>query len=171
MNRETVVNIIRFFALILVQGLILSNVVLLGGRAQVYLYVLFVIMLPLRMSPGLSMLLAFLMGLGVDMFYDSPGLHASGALVAAFVRPYFIQMLTPRDDYEINDLPTISSMGLFWFVRLSLGVILIHGLWIFLLENFSVSGLGAVLVKAISTAFITLLVSVVTVFLFSKKKT
>ncbi|NNC84272.1 MAG: rod shape-determining protein MreD [Flavobacteriales bacterium] len=170
MNRQVINNVIRFISLILVQGLLLSNVVLVGGRAQVYLYVLFIVMLPLRIAPGLAMLLSFFLGLGVDMFYDSPGLHASASVLAAFVRPYFIQILTPRDDYDINDRPTISRMGLFWFLRLAAGVIFTHSLWIFLLESFSLAGLGSSLVKAISTSLMTLLVSVVTVYLFTRRK-
>ncbi|NND95275.1 MAG: rod shape-determining protein MreD [Flavobacteriales bacterium] len=170
MSRQTILHIVRFIALWLVQGLLLSNVVLMGGNAQVYLYTLFIIMLPLRMSTGFAMLLAFLLGLGIDMFYDSPGLHTSAAVVAAFVRPYFIQLLTPRDDYDINDRATISKMGLFWFVRLCLGVMLVHSFWLFLLETFSFSGIGSAMLKALSTAFITLIVGVVTVFLFSRKK-
>lgn len=170
MTRQTVLNIIRFISLWLVQGLILSNVVLLGGHAQVYLYTLFIIMLPLRISTGFAMFLGFLIGLGVDMFYDSPGLHASAAVVAAFVRPYFIRLLTPRDDYDINDRANISSMGLFWFIRLCLGVMVIHAFWLFLLEAFSFSGLGLAFLKALSTGLVTLVVGVVTVFLFSRKK-
>jgi len=170
MNRESGLNILRFLVLVLIQGLILSNVVLIGGRAQVYLYVLFIIMLPLRINVGFSMVLAFLLGLGVDMFYDSPGLHASAAVVAAFIRPYFIRLLTPRDDYDINDRASISNMGLLWFVRLSFALVLIHAIWIFILEAFSFSGIGIALVKALSSSIVTLLVCVVSVFLFSRKK-
>lgn len=169
MTRETLLNLLRFVVLLLVQGAILSNVVLWEGKAQVYLYVLFIIMLPLRTPTMMTMLLGFLLGLGVDMFYDSPGLHASAGVMVAFVRSYFIRVLTPRDDYDINDRPNISRMGLLWFIKFSSALFFVHALWIFFLEAFSFSGFGLTLLKAIATAFITLVVSVITVYLFTRK--
>lgn len=171
MNREYAVNIIRFILLFLVQGLLLSNVVLLDGKAQIFLYVLFIIMLPFRMSDFLVMLASFLMGLAVDSFYNSPGLHASAAVMLAFVRPYFIRYFTPRDDYEITDTPTISSMGIAWFFKFATVLILVHSLWIFLLEAFSFQSILMTLTKAGLTSLITLIVALAVSYLFAPKKT
>jgi hypothetical protein len=171
MTRETLLNVLRFVLLLIIQGLILSNVVLWEGKAQVYLYVLFIIMLPLRTHTMLAMVLGFILGLGVDMFYDSPGLHASSAVVVAFVRPYFVRLLTPRDDYDINDRPNISSMGLIWFVKLTTAMLFIHAFWIFFLEAFSFSGFGFTFLKALATALISLVVSLISVYLFTRKPT
>lgn len=170
MTRELIGNIIRFFLLFVVQGLLLSNVDLIGGRAQVFLYVLFIIMLPFRISSMAAMGLAFLMGLAVDTFYDSAGLHASAAVLTAFVRPYFVRLFTPRDDYEVNDRPGISKMGLPWFLRFAAALTLIHCFWVFLLEAFDLSSIGDVLVKTLASTAITLLVMVIVTYLFSTKK-
>lgn len=171
MNKTYLYNIGRFIVLLLVQGLLLTNTVIYGGKAQVFLYLLFIIMLPFRISPILAMSVSFLMGLGVDMFYDSPGLHASAATFVAFVRPYFIRYLTPREDYDINDQPNISSMGLLWFLSFSAILISLHSIWLFFLEAFGFGHFTLTMIKVLATSALTLTISVITVLLFSRKRT
>lgn len=170
MTREIIANVLRFLALFLIQGLLLVNVDLLDGKAQVFLYVLFILMLPFRISTISLMGLAFLMGIAVDMFYDSAGLHASACVLTAFVRPYFVSIFTPRDDYDVNDRPSISRMGFMWFLKYSAALILIHCLWLFLLEAFTLSTLFDTLFKVVTTWGITLLISIVVLYLFAQKR-
>ena len=169
MTREILANVLRFLVLFLIQGLLLVNVDLVDGKGQVFLYVLFILMLPFRMSTISLMGLAFLMGIAVDMFYDSAGLHASACVLTAFVRPYFVRVFTPRDDYDVNDRPSISRMGFMWFLKYSAALIFIHCLWLFLLEAFTLSTLFDTLFRVIMTWGITLLISIVAVYLFAQK--
>ena len=170
MTREILGNVLRFLLLFLIQGLLLVNVDLMDGKAQVFLYVLFIIMLPFRISTIGAMGLAFLMGLAVDMFYDSTGLHASAAVMTAFVRPYYIRAFTPRDDYDVNDRPSISRMGFTWFLKFSAVLIFVHCLWLFMLEAFTFDRFFDTLFRVMSTASITLLVSIIVVYLFAQKR-
>ncbi len=170
MSREIFANVLRFVLLFLVQGLLLVNVDLMDGKAQVFLYVLFVLMLPFRISTIGLMGLAFLMGIAVDMFYDSAGLHASASVLTAFVRPYFIRLFTPRDDYDVNDRPSISRMGFLWFLKYSAALIYIHCLWLYLLEAFTFSAFFGTLFKVFMTWGITLMISIIVVNLFAQKR-
>ena len=116
----------RFILLLLVQGLLLINVNIFGGFGHVNLYVLVILLLPIKSPRLLDMVIAFALGLGVDMFYNSPGLHASALVFTAFVRPLVIRILTPRDDYDFTDRPVISSLGWLWYVRYAGSVLLLH---------------------------------------------
>jgi hypothetical protein len=107
----------------------------------------------------------------VDMFYDSTGLHASAAVMTAFIRPYYIRAFTPRDDYDVNDRPSISRMGFTWFLKFSAVLIFVHCLWLFMLEAFTFVRFFDTLFRVISTASITLLVSIIVVYLFAQKRT
>lgn len=161
---------LRFLVLVLVQGTLLINIDLMGSWAHVNLYVLFIIMLPFRMSPLLVMLLALVLGLSVDMFYNSPGLHASASVFAAFIRPSLIRALEPRDDYDINDRPTIGRMGFFWFLKMTAGILITHSVWLFLVESFGTSTLVSAFGKAILTTLVTTLVIIVVGYLFNTKR-
>lgn len=170
MTREILGNVLRFVLLFLIQGLLLVNVDLMSGKAQVFLYVLFIIMLPFRIPTMAAMGLAFLMGLAVDMFYDSAGLHASAAVMTAFARPYFIRAFTPRDDYDVNDRPSVSRMGFIWFLKFSAVLTFVHCLWLFILEAFTFARFFDTLSRVMATASVTLLVSIVMVYLFAQKR-
>ncbi|MDA0714784.1 MAG: rod shape-determining protein MreD [Bacteroidetes bacterium] len=159
----------RFILLLLVQGLLLINVNIFGGFGHVNLYVLVILLLPIKSPRLLDMVIAFALGLGVDMFYNSPGLHASALVFTAFVRPLVIRILTPRDDYDFTDRPVISSLGWLWYVRYAGSVLLLHSLWLYLLEAFDISLLGKSVLTALTSSMLTLVTIVILDYLFTPK--
>jgi hypothetical protein len=170
MNREIVENIIRFVVLILLQGLVLINMNLYDGSMQIYYYILFILLLPLRTPPALTMFLAFILGLCVDMFYNTMGVHASACLVIGFARGRILELLAPRDGYDIKDRPTVSGLGLSWFVQYAVLVTLIHHIWLFLIEAFKVEGILSTLGSAFLSVLFTFLVLVLGQFLFHRQR-
>ena len=77
---------IRFLLLTAIQVVILNNVQL-GTFINPFLYVLFLLTLPVNM-PRLALLpIAMVTGLVIDMFQNTPGMHASACLVMAYMRP------------------------------------------------------------------------------------
>ena len=83
MNNTIVRNIIRFVVLVLLQGWVLKAIDLSIGEfdfMQIIIYHLFIMLLPLNMPRWSILLLAMFMGIGVDIFYDSPGVHAGAAV-------------------------------------------------------------------------------------------
>lgn len=159
----------RFILLLLVQGLLLININIFGGYGHLNLYVLVILLLPIKSSRLLDMVIAFALGLGVDMFYNSPGLHASALVFTAFVRPLVIRILTPRDDYDFTDRPVISSLGWLWYVRYAGSVLLLHSLWLYLLEAFDISLLGKSVLTALTSSMLTLVTIVILDYLFTPK--
>ena len=71
-------NIFRFIILVLVQVLVLNNIQFLG-YINPYIYILFILSLPVRTPRWASLLLAFVLGLTIDIFANTPGMHASAA--------------------------------------------------------------------------------------------
>ena len=74
--------VLQFILLILLQVLVVDQISL-GYASQFIIpsvYFLFVLMLPLTVSNGVLMLLAFLIGMTVDIFKSTPGMHASAML-------------------------------------------------------------------------------------------
>ena len=91
MNSLLFQNITRWFLLVLMQVFILkqmyTNTAVLE-HLHLLLYPLFIILLPIRTPNVLVMLLGFVTGLTVDLFYDSIGVHAAAAVFAAFIRSH-----------------------------------------------------------------------------------
>ncbi|MBK7701261.1 MAG: hypothetical protein IPJ39_22315 [Saprospiraceae bacterium] len=52
------------------------------------------------------------MGLALDMAYDSVGIHAAALVFTAYIRNIIIAFLEPFDGYSVADVPTEDSWDL-----------------------------------------------------------
>jgi hypothetical protein len=84
----------------------------------------------------LILLLAFALGFTIDSFSGSAGIHTSATVLAGFVRPYILRVISPRDGYESGPNPSMATYGFRWFLSYALLIILIHHTALFYLEVF-----------------------------------
>lgn len=160
-------NIIRFVVLILLQVLILDNINF-GGHVNPYLYVYFILLLPFETSGWLLLISSFLLGFGVDVFSGTLGMHAFSSVLMAFFRPVVIKSISSKKDYEAGMSPCIKDLGFQWFFVYSLILILIHHLALFYLEVFRFSDFFNTFLRAIYSVIFTLILVILTQFLFYK---
>jgi rod shape-determining protein MreD len=132
---EIIKNILSFVLLVLAQVLVIQNVNL-TGYVILLPYVLWILMLPFETSRQLVMLSAFAIGVVIDYFYDSSGLHAFSCTMMGFSRYYVLKYIAPRDGYDQGVTPTIYDMGAGWFLRYAGILIFIHHFSLFYLEIF-----------------------------------
>lgn len=143
---EKLKYILYFIVLLLVQTLILDQICV-SVYVNAFVYILFIMMLPIETNKYLVLLLGLLMGLCVDLFGSTLGLHASAGLLVAFVRSFALDMYSPHDGYENNKQLNVRNYGYYWFFRYSLTIIIIHHLWIFFLESMSFANILFTLAK------------------------
>jgi len=140
MNSITITNSIRFIGLVLLQGLLLKRMEF-GGTffeyIHVIIYPLFIILLPLRSPTTLVIGVSFLLGLSVDLFYWSIGVHAAAATATGFMRQGLLAILQPRGGYNLLFSPTRMRMGTAWFLRYASLVMLFHLFYYFSVEAFT----------------------------------
>ncbi len=148
-------NITRFFGLILLQVLILNHIFL-GGYINPYLYVLFLLLLPFETPPWLLLASGFLLGLGVDIFSDTPGLNAAACVGMAFARPFMIRATSRGTGLEFIGEPSIARQGFKWFLYYSGLLILIHHFILFYLEIFRFSEFFQTRLRTVLSAVFTL---------------
>ena len=161
-------NIWRFIVLVLLQVLIFNNIQL-SGFINPYVYVIFIILLPFETPKWLLLVLGFLLGLSIDLFTNTPGFHAFATVLMAFVRPYILDFLSPRDNYEIGSFPRIYYYGFLWFLRYSAILIVIHHLSLFLIESFRFSYLYLTLYRSILSSMLTLVLIMVSQYVIYRK--
>ncbi|HVV56476.1 MAG TPA: rod shape-determining protein MreD, partial [Mucilaginibacter sp.] len=119
MNRVIFINFLRFIVLVFLQVFLLKNITL-YNLSTPYIYILFIMLLPFRTPNVLLFAFSFIMGLTIDAFYDTPGLHASACVLLALVRVTFISLTVQREDFEHQPVPTMSVMGPRWFFTYAL---------------------------------------------------
>jgi len=149
-------NIVRFFVLILFQGLVL-NTINLGGYLNPYVYILFILLIPFETPKWFLLISGFLIGLAIDMFESSLGIHASAMVLMAFARPSVLQYFAPRDGYEARTFPRIYYYGFTWFLKYSAIMVSIHHIMYFFMEAFGSQPFFPTLLKAILNTLFTLL--------------
>lgn len=138
------------------------------GVGFCFLYLMALLFLPLEMGFAGAMITGLVLGLTVDIFYNTTGIHAAASVFIMFIRPYWMSINKPRSGYEVSDLPMISNYGLTWFVIYALPLIALHSLTVFLIESGGqLIGLSAL--KMFVTSIISLVFMVSIQYLFYSK--
>lgn len=162
-------HIFRFVSLLLIQSFLLKN---LGyyNLLTPFIYILFILRLPSRISEFLLYTLSFFLGLMVDMAYNTPGLHASACLVLAFVRNLYLKIALSKDKADYDSEINMGTMGTRWYFIYITFMLFIHHFSLFLLEVFRLNDLFFVIIRTIlSSAFSLFLIAIIE-FLFSSRK-
>jgi rod shape-determining protein MreD len=142
-----------FVALVLLQVLVLNRVHI-QGYATPFLFIYFLFSLDSGTSRNSMLGWGFALGLAVDMFGDTPGMNAAAATVLAFTRSRLLRLVTLHDAKEIVE-PSIRTMGMPAYVKyIALGTLLYCTLFQ-LLDVFSFLGWGALLLRILTDAVVT----------------
>jgi hypothetical protein len=169
MTRVGILQIISFFVYLFYQVLILQNVVLFH-TAFCFLYVAYLLVLPVETNPLALMGIGFVMGFLVDLFYDSLGLHALACVLIMYLRNYWLNNLTPQGGYDSNDSPTLALNGLQWFLVYAGPLVLLHHSVLFFAEVGGFSMFWFTLWNIITSTLFTLLVILIAQFLFPGRR-
>ncbi len=158
-----------FIGLVLLQVLILNNIRF-GGYINPYIYVLFILMLPIDVSGWVLLVSSFFLGLTVDMFSDSLGMHTAAAVFAAFCRPAVIQLISVKADFEPGTVPSVPDQGLTWVMIYSLLLILLHHIPLFFLEVFRFTDAWQTLLRILLSSAFSFVFVIMGFLLFGKTR-
>lgn len=165
-NKELFINALRFVVLVIIQVTILNNINFLG-YINPYLYILFILIFPFNGNQSLLIFLSFILGLSIDMFEDSGGIHAGASVFIAFIRPFILKysfgISYEYDAIKINQTDLKKSLVYFSIM------ILIHHLILFSLEIFNINLLVLILKSTLFSGIFTFILILSTRLLFSKK--
>jgi hypothetical protein len=162
MNTAYYRHIIRALLILLLQVLVLKRIGLgsssLWQYGDIFIYPVIVLLLPFRLSRHYVIIIGFLLGLVIDMFYDTIGVHAFALTATAYARGLLLSYLEPRGGYQLSMSPTIFSMGLNWVVTFTSLSLLIHTFLYFTAEVFTFVYIGKILLKTLITLVLSMMV-------------
>ncbi len=105
-------QILRFILFILVQALILSQITPLHRFITPYIYYLFLLWLPFSIGRYTLLITGFALGLSLDFFTHNPGHHAAACVLIAYLRPFIINLIVPKDTKDLSSgSPGRRTMG------------------------------------------------------------
>lgn len=148
-------NIIRFILLVLAQVLVMNNIQFLG-YINPYIYILFILSLPYLTPRWFVLFLAFGIGIIIDIFSDTLGIHAFAAVFIAFFRTGMIKLFTSIEEGN-NPTPSFHTFGVGAYIKYIILAVLIHHSTLFFLESLSFMHLWLVAGKIIFSSILTVL--------------
>lgn len=169
MGNRTALYIVRYIALVLVQVFILNKIQL-SGYINPYLYILFILILPVDIPRWILLSSAFFLGLSIDFFSGILGVHAAASVFIAYVRPGLIRMIGLKDDTEPGTEPSIRNFGFLWFFTYSAIMVFMHHSALFFIEVFRFREIFMVISRILLSSLATLVLIILTQYLFYKKR-
>jgi hypothetical protein len=145
------------------QVLIFSQVQL-SGFFNPYIYILFIILLPLSTPRYAVLILGFLLGLVIDVFSNSLGIHSAATVFIAYLRPLVIRVISNRED-DKNDYPGLHQNKLSWFISYVAIMVLLHHFVLFYLEVYTFANFFNTLLRVILSSLFSIIVIVLSQFL------
>ncbi len=164
-------NIILLFILLFIQIIILNRIEF-STYINPYIYILFIFILPFETPRWVLLFVGFFMGLFVDVFSNTAGIHAATCTFIAYIRPTVLGYISKKENYDNIKYPSILKNGIYWYLSYISILVFIHHFILFYLEYFRFDSFFSVLFKTILSGFFSVIIIYITQYLFveSKKK-
>ncbi|HLA56918.1 MAG TPA: hypothetical protein VK623_12510 [Flavobacterium sp.] len=167
MNSAVLINIARFILLLAAQVIIFNNMSFFGFISP-FPYVLFIILYPVDGNKSGLLATAFCLGIIMDMFCNSGGVHAAACLVLAWFRPAIFKFSFGLSyEYQTIRINDVLTPERFSFILLS---VVIHHFTLFLLEVFRLSYLWEIFLRTVSSTIFTIILCIILIYIFKPSK-
>lgn len=157
MTKDIIYYIFLFIILVLVQALLMNHIVLFNS-AVCFIFIYFIIKLPVNLSTNMLLTLSFLLGLAVDMLSDTPGLNALACTILAVLKRPFFFAYAQHDDHNRNVSPSLGSMGFFTYCKYAFTISAVYCFIALFVEFINFSDVVQIVIKAAASTLFTFLV-------------
>jgi len=166
MNSVLYTNITRFILLVGLQVLVLSHINFLG-YINPYAYILFIMLYPIKNSRTLFIFLSFFVGLTIDLFLDSGGIHAAACVSIAYARPVVLKFCFGTIyEYQTIKFDNIDLSAKILYITI---LTVLHHIILFSLEIFNISKVILTLQKTLFSSIFTIILCILITVIFSRK--
>lgn len=165
-------SIFRILFILAFQVLVVKNIKLpwdSNGLASFLFFPVIIMFLPSQMSRPLTLILAFIIGLIVDMFYDSPGVSAGALTIMAYVRPVAFNIIEPRLGVKLGQESSGYSFGFISLLTYSSILLLVFCFFYFSFEYFTIYYIANILIKSVYSFFVSLILVAFYIIIFRPK--
>lgn len=134
---KTVLQFSLMFVVMVVAQSVIFNRLALFSVALAFVFIYFIIKLPMTLSATKVMFLSFLLGFCVDIFSDTPGINSLACTCLGACRHTVLRLYVPREDDVIHRIPALRSLGASVFSKYVLTMSLLYCFMVTLIESFS----------------------------------
>ena len=145
------------YVIVMILQVLLFDQLQLWGACHPYIYVLCLLMMPITLPHSLSMILGAVIGLVMDVFCNSLGVHMAACILLMFIRPYLIGAIV-NDKDRLNEQISSRTIGMEALIKYVVIGVLIHHLTVFSLAAWSFSHIWFVLLETLVSSIVTTLI-------------
>ena len=146
-------QIVRYVLVMMLQVLLFDQLQLFGV-CHPYIYILCLLMMPITLSHSADMLIGAAVGLVMDVFYNSLGIHMASCILLMFIRPYLLGAIVSDKD-RLNEQICLRALGIEALIKYVVILVVIHHLTVFMLAAWSWAHIGFVLMETLVSGLIT----------------
>lgn len=165
---KTWIKYLLLFVLVVLLQVLIFNQIRMGGFVNPYVYLLFILLLPVSMPQYQVLLLSFLVGITVDWFSNTLGLHAAATVWMGMFRLPVMKLITLRESDQA-DYPGLKQTGLRWFLMYSSILVVLHHFFLFLFEVFSFGNFHLTLLRVVISSLFTVFILLLSQFLIFRE--
>lgn len=169
--------IVQFFVVMIIQIFVLNDIMIKSSLSILgvpvfipIIYPLLILLLPVNIHHTLLMVLAFVIGITMDMFSNTPGMHASACLLIAYLRPFVLNLFLQQQVKDLGaTIPSLYKLGFNSFLFYISFMIIIHHLYFYTLQFWSFKNIFTILYKTLLSGLMSVLLILLSQLLFAKK--
>ena len=144
------------YILVMILQVLLFNQLQLWGACHPYIYILCLLMMPITLPHSVDMIIGAAVGLVMDVFCNSLGVHTAVCILLMYVRPYLIGVLV-NDKDRLNEQISLRAIGMEALLKYVVILVVLHHLTVFLLAAWSWAHISFVLLETLVSSVITIL--------------
>ena len=164
--------IITTLLIVLIQVFVLERIDLTLGEfnfVHLYVYPYLILMLPMDFDKYFAILFAFIVGIAIDIFLGTYGIHASALSFMAFARNQYLRIIEPREGYESGSSPTILRQGYGWMMLYTSLLLFLHMTFLFSVEAFSFIYISEILLRTIFSFVVSFILIFLLIIIFNAR--
>ena len=144
----------RYVIVMLLQVLLFDQLQL-WGVCHPYIYILCLLMMPITLPHSVDMVIGAVIGIIMDVFCNSLGVHTASCILIMFIRPYLIGAIV-NDKDRLNEQISLRSIGMEAMIKYVVILVVIHHLVVFSLAAWSWHHIGFILLETLVSSIITI---------------
>lgn len=157
---KTILHYTLLLVIMVLSQAIVFNHLCLFGVAVPLVFIYFILSLPADLKVNYVVSLAFITGLIVDIFSDTPGMNALCCTILGLVRHPVLGLYIQRDEDMAERAPSISTLGIAVYIKFVLTMTLIYCTMFFVIEAMTFSFIGLMLMRIVASTILTSLLIV-----------
>tara|TARA_R110002124_G_scaffold265785_2_gene432667 strand:- start:421 stop:924 length:504 start_codon:yes stop_codon:yes gene_type:complete len=167
MNLRQIIQAVQLVIIYLILQIFFMRNLVLFNYAFSFVYIAIILLLPIETDRLYLLIIGFLVGLLVDFFSNTYGIHAAATVLIAYARPILLNYQIESKGLDRVGIG-IRAQGLPAFVSYVLPLIFIHNCVLFLLEMNNVGMIFYSTIRIVASTVLTF-IFILVLELFSKR--